>query len=143
MLFVASPPEYAAEWEWATLIPHALHRNDASRSIPAVATDSKDLSVALARTAGARMDCSRPMSKRWSRPDFRTSSSSWTVTIRCLNWRKYRCSRTRLPAAELRITVITINHSPGKSPAEAACVVTVGSSVATMRFTRVPSPSVR
>ncbi len=144
-LFVASPPEYAAEWEWATLIPHALHRNDASRSIPAVATDSKDLSVALARTAGARMEllaADEQALVKAGLPHVVIVVDSYHPLSELAEIPLLKDTFAR--AAELRITVITINHSPGKSPAEAACVVTVGSNrVATMRFTRVPSPSVR
>lgn len=144
-LFVASPPEYSAEWEWVTLVPHALHRNDATRSIPAIATDWRDLSVALARTAGARMELLAADDQTLAKTGLQH------VVIVLDNYHPLSelaetplLKETLARAEELGITVLTVNYAAGNSPAEAACVVTVGSNgVATMRSARVSSDNAR
>jgi S-DNA-T family DNA segregation ATPase FtsK/SpoIIIE len=144
-LFVASPPEKAREWEWATLIPHALHRNDASRSIPVIATDWKDLSVALARTVGARIQL-------LSADDQALAKARLQHVVIVLDDYHPLSELSETPllketldrAAELGVTVLTINHEVGNSPAESSCVLTVGSNkIATMRLSRIPSATVR
>ena len=144
-LFVATPPECAHEWEWATQIPHALYRNDASRSVPAIATSWKDLSVALARTAGARIQLLAADDRALDKAGLQH------VVIVLDNYHPLSelmetplIKETLARAAELAITVLTINYAAGNSPAEAICVVTAGSNgTATMRSRQVPGSRVR
>ena len=142
-LLVATPPECAHEWEWAAQIPHALHRNDASRSIPAIATSWKDLAIALARTAGARIQLLAADDQALAKAGLQH------VVIVLDNYHPLSelmetplIKETFARAAELAITVLTINYAAGNSPAEAACVVTAGSNgTATMRSTPDSQPS--
>jgi ESX secretion system protein EccC len=144
-LFITTPPECAHEWEWATMIPHALYRNDPTRSVPAIASSWKDLSVALARTVGARIQLLASDDQALAR------SALQHVVIVLDNYHPLsELMETPLikemfaRAAELAITVLTINYKAGNSPAEAACVITVGSNgIATMRSAQGPIPRAR
>ena len=144
-LLVATPPEAAQEWNWAALVPHALHRTETRHAVSTIATSAKDLGIALTRAVGPRIQALAEGSRSAAGVGLAHLIIVLDVFHPLSELQEVPLLQEALSRAqELGLTVLIIASGPGSSPAEATAVVTIDArGTAVMRPVRNPRESVR